>query len=110
LKILLVTDNLMEKARLASRWRREGAEVRFLEEDSPPDLVAVDLEASDAPARIIGLREAYPQARCLAFGSHVDKAAFEAAKEAGAQDAVARGAVAERVVGIILRDTGSGTT
>jgi DNA-binding NarL/FixJ family response regulator len=108
-KILLVTDNLMEKARLASRWRKEGAEVRFLEEEAPPDLVAVDLGAPDAPARIRRLREAYPQARCLAFGSHVDKAAFEAAKAAGARDTVSRGAVAERVVRIMLGGAGSGT-
>lgn len=101
MNILLVTDNLMEKARLGSRWRAEGAEVSSREEDSAPDLVAVDLGAADAPARIERLRKLFPDARCVAFGSHVDREAFAAAREAGAHDAVARGAVAERVARMI---------
>ncbi len=102
MKILLVTDNLMEKARLASRWRSEGAEVVSREENSQPDLVAVDLGSDDAPARIERLRQAFPDARCVAFGSHVDREALAAAREAGAHEAVARGAVAERVVRIMV--------
>lgn len=107
MKILLVTDNLMEKARLASRWRREGAEVSLRNDGRPPDLMAIDLAVSNAPEKIRGLREAFPRARCLAFGSHVDRAAFAAAREAGAHDVVARGAVADRVVRILLERTGT---
>lgn len=105
-KILLVTDNLLEKARLAPRWRRGGAEVCFQKEGVPPDLVVVDLAASDAAPRIRRVRQVFPGVRCLAFGSHVDKAAFAAAREAGATEAVSRGAVAERVARIVLEATG----
>lgn len=62
------------------------------------DLVVVDLSARDAMAAIQRLRVAQPAAPIVAFGPHVDGDAFKAARAAGANEVVARGAVVERVL------------
>lgn len=49
-------------------------------------------------AAIQRLRVAQPAAPIVAFGPHVDGDAFKAARAAGANEVVARGAVVERVL------------
>lgn len=98
-RILLLTDNLMTRVQLESRWRKAGADVRDHEEEAADyDLLVIDLVGPDASGRVEKLKTRHPAARLIAFGPHVDGEAFKAAKAAGADECVARGSVIERVL------------
>ncbi len=101
MKILIVTDNLMTRSWLEPACRQAGAEVLPRGGADEPDLVAVDLTAREAAARLARLREAWPHARLLAFGPHVDGAAFAEARAAGAHEAVARGRALQRLLALL---------
>ena len=101
MKILVVTENLLTRARLRGGLAGTGAEILGGPEETSPDVVAVDLSARDAAAAITRLRAAHPDARILAFGPHVDGAAFAAARVAGADEAVARGRILDRLRSLI---------
>ncbi|APZ41902.1 hypothetical protein [Acidihalobacter ferrooxydans] len=98
MRILLHCTDLMTRTRLASRWQNAGA--RLLRPDSPdtPDLIVIDLGDTGADALLENQRQRYPHAHILVFGPHVEGAALRAAKAAGADEAVVRGKVAERVL------------
>jgi CheY-like chemotaxis protein len=72
-----------------------------------PALVIVDLAfvASDPPALIAALRAAPRTATLpiLAFGSHLDRAARDAAREAGADRVVANSKLAEALPELVAR-------
>ncbi|MGD2083292.1 MAG: DNA-binding response regulator [Chromatiales bacterium] len=101
MEILLVSHNLITRSQLEGTWRRAGADVTAAPGARTPDLICVDLNLEDAPERIRDLRTRCPEARILAFGPHVDAGAFKAARAAGADGGVARGKIAERVLGMI---------
>ncbi len=75
--------------------------------DPLPVLVIVDLAfvASDPPALIAALRAAPRTATLsiLAFGSHLDRAVRDAAKEAGADRVVANSKLAEALPELVER-------
>lgn len=75
--------------------------------DPLPALMIVDLAfvASDPPALIAALRAAPRTATLpiLAFGSHLDRAARDAAKEAGADRVVANSKLAEALPELVER-------
>jgi hypothetical protein len=96
-RILLLTDNLMTRSWLEPPCRVAGAEF-VREAAAEPDFVAVDLTARGAPERLAELRAALPGARIVAFGPHVDTAAFEGARRAGADEVVARGKALDRLL------------
>lgn len=98
MKIMLWTDDLMSRVRIESAWKNAGAQVLKKDAAETPDLVVMDLTAREALAHIRALRGANPVVDILAFGPHVDGDAFKAAREAGATELVARGAVIERVL------------
>jgi DNA-binding NarL/FixJ family response regulator len=98
MKILLWCDDLMSRVRIESAWKQAGAQVLKKNDPDRPDYVVMDLTARDALAHIERLRKDFPNVDILAFGPHVDGDAFKAAKAAGANELVARGAVVDRVL------------
>lgn len=94
--IHLDTPDLMTRVRLESRWRAGGATVTSDQPVEPPDLVVVDLGSRGVEA-VADWRALYPDARLLAFGPHVEGAVLKSARQAGADEIVVRGKVAERV-------------
>ncbi len=98
MKILLWTDDLMGRVRLASRFQAAGAQVLKRDSADRPDLIVLDLTARGALERIAELKARFPEARLIAFGPHVAGEAFKAARERGADEVVARGKVVERVL------------
>jgi len=98
MKILLWCDDIMSRTRIESAWKAAGAHVLRKNASEQPDLVVMDLTAHNALTEIERLRAAWPEVKILAFGPHVDGAAFKQAKAAGASELVARGKVVERVL------------
>ncbi len=99
MKVLLVTDNLMTRAWLRGGLAGAGADWLQRGTEEAPDLILVDLTSRDAVGTIGALRSASPGTPIVAFGPHVDGAAFSEARAAGADEAVARGRVLERIRG-----------
>lgn len=97
MKVLLWCDDLMSRMRVESALKASGATVLKRTATEAPDCILVDLTARDAIGHIGRLRAAHPGSEIVAFGPHVDGAAFKAAREAGAGEVVARGAVVERL-------------
>lgn len=92
----LDTPDLMTRVRLESRWRSAGATVTSSQVPEQPDLVVVDLGSRGVEA-VSSWRERCPDATILAFGPHVEGAMLKAARQAGADEVVVRGKVADRV-------------
>lgn len=103
MRILLVSRNLMTRVQLESRWRAAGATVTD-SLDETADLIVLDLAETTGETAVDALKARHPHARLIAFGPHVDGAAFRDAKAAGADECVARGSVIERVLARIGRD------
>lgn len=103
MKILHLTDDLMTRVRLESRWKQAGAEVTRQEGDEPPGLVVLDLRRGSAEAEIQRLHGAYPEVGIVAYGPHVDADTLRAARAAGADEVVAQGKAAERVLARLQR-------
>ncbi|MGA9751415.1 MAG: DNA-binding response regulator [Acidobacteriota bacterium] len=100
---LLVTDNLMTRARLEPAGRAAGAEGVARGSERVPDLVAVDLTARGALETIASWKADHPCALILAFGPHVQTELLAAAREAGATEVVPRGAAERRLVALLRR-------
>jgi len=96
-KVQLRTDNLMTRAWLAPVVEAAGA--RLLRPSDPPeaDLLVVDLTSLGAVEAIARNRTSRSGLFILAFGPHTDREILRAAREAGADEVVARGAVAARI-------------
>ncbi|WP_018868813.1 MULTISPECIES: hypothetical protein [unclassified Thioalkalivibrio] len=104
MQIHIDTPDLMTRVRLESRWRAAGAEVTGSGEPAAPDLIVIDLGARDVGS-VSTWRERCPDAAILAFGPHVEGSMLKAAREAGADEVVVRGKVADRVAKKIADDT-----
>jgi DNA-binding NarL/FixJ family response regulator len=93
MNILLWCDDLMSRTRIASALQAAGATVLKKTATETPDCVIVDLTSRDAAGHVARLRAAHPAVEIIAFGPHVDEAGLAAAKAAGANEAVPRGAI-----------------
>ena len=83
-RVVALVSDLMDRSRISAALH----EVEFVSDETAADgaaLVVIDL-ARHAGA-VAGVRQRCPTARIVAYGSHVDAAALEAAQAAGA-DAV----------------------
>ncbi|MEJ2655423.1 MAG: DNA-binding response regulator [Acidihalobacter sp.] len=98
MRIRLHCKDLMTRTRLGSRWQAAGADLLRPHANEAPDLIVIDLGEPDAAETLAAERIRYPAARILVFGPHVEGEALRAAKAAGADEAVVRGKVAERVL------------
>ena len=98
---LVVCDDLFFWARIHAAARAAGSEVRRIADDQAleellaagaPGRVLVDLAARsvDAIAWAPRLRALDPAPQLVAFGSHMDVAAFERARQAGFDPVLAR--------------------
>lgn len=104
MKIRLLCDDLMTRVRLESRFVAAGATLIKAQDDSTPDLIVLDLTKPQADSLIKDLRQRHPDSHILAFGPHVEGAAFKAARQSGADELVARGKVVERVLAKLQAD------
>ena len=75
--------------------------VRSAGELDGAELVLVDLEADEAVEAITRCKEAQPPPRIVAFGPHVRADLFEAARDAGADEVLARSAFVSRLPQIL---------
>jgi DNA-binding NarL/FixJ family response regulator len=73
-----------------------------------PRVIFLDLAAGDAcsPLSISAYRAAAPHAAFLAFGSHVDTASLEAARDAGCDDVMPRSKLTATLPDLIRRYLG----
>ncbi|MCC6428931.1 MAG: hypothetical protein IT435_19185 [Phycisphaerales bacterium] len=83
--------------------------------DSKPTAILVDLDTPETALALIGhLRgsESRPEGRAVrivAFGPHVEKQLFQKARDAGADEVMARGRLEHHLVEILLGLAGRGT-
>lgn len=98
MNVRLHCRDLMTRTRLASRWQAAGAHVLRPDSGETPDLIVIDLGEHGALNTLAAERARHPDARIVVFGPHVEGEALRAAKTAGADEAVVRGKVAERVL------------
>ncbi len=106
MKIKLLCNDLMTRTRLVSRWQKADAVILKSHEKIIPDIIVVDLADTNAFSILRKEREHYPHARIVVFGPHVEAQTLKLAKQAGADEAVVRGKIAERVLKR-LRDNNS---
>ena len=98
MNIILWTDDLMSRVRMESRWKNEGTNIIKRNDEGLADLIVIDLQAHGALQTIKRLRASRPEVHLIAYGPHVDGAALKTAREAGANEVVARGKVVDRVL------------
>lgn len=68
------------------------------------EVIVVDLDCGDsAVAAIREARASSPDARCVAYGPHVDTERLDAARDAGATDVMTRGAFASGIMDVLRR-------
>jgi DNA-binding NarL/FixJ family response regulator len=102
--IIAVVDDLLFGSKIRAAARTAGATISFARgrdaiagavRENVPELILIDLEgqSGDAIEMIRLIRaEAGAGARIIGFGSHVNVERLEAAKQAGADQALARSA------------------
>lgn len=97
----LLSANLMDRSRIEAQVERSGAKLVVWSDgpdgraDDWPDLVLADLAVPDSIAAIEVLVQA--GVRVIAFGPHVDRAALRSARQAGAEQALARSVFFEKL-------------
>jgi hypothetical protein len=91
----------MTRAWLGPVIAESGGRLLAPSDEEAPDLFVVDLTSRGAPESILRARTSWPGVCVLAFGPHVGTAELRAAREAGADHVVARGAAASRVEKLI---------
>ena len=98
MNVRLHCKDLMTRTRLASRWQAAGAHMLRPDSEETPGLIVIDVDENEALDTLAAERARYPDARIVVFGPHVEGEALRTAKAAGADEAVVRGKVAERVL------------
>lgn len=98
MKIKLLCNDLMTRTRLVSRWQKADAVILKNHEKIVPDIIVIDLADANALSILKKEREQYPNARIVVFGPHVEAQTLKLAKQAGADEAVVRGKIAERIL------------
>ncbi|MEJ2479740.1 MAG: DNA-binding response regulator [Acidihalobacter sp.] len=98
MNVRLHCKDLMTRTRLASRWQAAGAHMLRPGAAEAPALIVIDLGEDGALDTLAVERSRHPDAHIVVFGPHVEGEALRAAKAAGADEAVVRGKVAERIL------------
>lgn len=91
MKVLLMTQNLMDRVRLESRWTAAGIEMAAAEET--PDYVVFDLLQPNALAALAAEKSRRPGVSLVAYGPHTHEALLKQAKAGGADHVVANSAI-----------------
>jgi len=111
--ILLLSSDLMFQSRISSTARAAGKEcivdrtvAKLLERATLPDtvsLVLVDLtlRTVDLAEEIPAMQRAFPNAKILAYGPHVDVERLSLAEESGANAVLTRGQMDRDLVAIL---------
>lgn len=112
--ILVAVDDLMLRSRVSSAAKQLGIPLRYvgspgdaiaLARTDRPSLFILDLNGARAdPLRTIALMKAetdLASIRMLGFVSHVDTATIQAAREAGVDEVLARGAFVDNLAEIL---------
>lgn len=113
--VLTLMTDLFFETRVRSTAQAAGWKVRSvrsaekacaLAETIEPSLVVVDLAAveNETQKAIAVLLTTFPAARLIAFGSHVDAAALDAARQAGAHEVMPRSAFSAELVNLLRND------
>jgi DNA-binding NarL/FixJ family response regulator len=118
--VLVAVDDLLFSSKIRTVAKNAGVDVTFartppeiLEQTRAlkPDLVIFDLNSGKAdPINTLGALKRDPAIspiRTLGFVSHVDAATIAAAREAGADDVMARSAFAGQLADILLSASGN---
>jgi DNA-binding response OmpR family regulator len=118
MRIVLLTADLMCSSQLAGAAQREGASLATaataeqllrLAAEQPAALVVLDLNSPDIdPATLVPRLRALelPPRAILAFGPHVHEAHLAAARAAGCDEVLARGAFYAQAESIVARYAG----
>lgn len=87
MRLAVLSVDLMDRSRFpaGATFVRRGADL-----DADADVVAVDLSRPDAIEAIRRLRTMGSTARIVAYGSHVDVDQLASARDAGADEVLAR--------------------
>jgi DNA-binding NarL/FixJ family response regulator len=98
--IVLRSQDLMRRVRLATAWKNAGHQVIDKPDPTTMDLIVVDLSHPNAIQQIKQDRHQYPTIKLLAFGPHTNLAALQNATAAGAHQAISQGKIVEHVLRI----------
>ncbi len=106
--VVLCTDFIFA-TKISATARALGVEVEVIRTSGAlagraPALFLVDLDADDALPAIASCRSAAPGARIVAFGPHVEAKLLAAAREQGADEALARSAFVRRLPEMLEAD------
>lgn len=100
----LLTRNLMDRSKLEAGLEQAGWNVSHLTGPRlPPSLDGVLVDLEHPAALPVIAAAASGGAPCLAYGPHVNTAALEAAREAGAAHALARSRVFRDIPALAAR-------
>jgi DNA-binding NarL/FixJ family response regulator len=116
---LLLSRDLIFTAKVAGTARALGqlvttagnaALAEALIEHWRPRVVFIDLAAGDLvkPDALAAYKRLAPEAPFIAFGSHVDTAALQAARDAGCDQVMPRSRFTQELPGLIARYLGDG--
>ena len=87
MSVLAFVDDLMDRSRISAAI----PDVVFTRaSDAGPDASVVFIDLGRYGDAVDAIRQAHPEAQLVAFGSHVDRDAFAAARAVGADTVVAR--------------------
>ena len=82
---IVVSRDLMMRTRLEDAARAAGHAILSASSDTAPSVVLVDLDADGAMDEVRTMRERFPEARVVAFVSHVDRARWDEASSLGVE-------------------------
>ena len=115
--VLAVIDDLMLRSRVSTAAKALGTDVRFASgavealrhAAQSPTLIIIDLNLRrEDPVALIGLLKADPalaRTHCLGFVSHVDTSTIAAARGAGIDEILARGAFVNHLADLLNTHT-----
>jgi len=105
--IVACVPDLMDRSKVAAAAAAAGREVTFVSPGALASaavagaLVLVDLARPGAIAAIRSLRAADHAGRIVAFGSHVDRALLDDAREAGCDEVLPRSAFSAGLAALV---------
>jgi DNA-binding NarL/FixJ family response regulator len=98
--ICLRSNDIMRRTRLSSAWKNAGHQVTSKPEDTPPNLIVIDLSRPGSLELISQDLKSFPNVKVIAFGPHTDEEKLKNAAKAEADKIVSQGKVVEYVLGL----------